>query len=116
MHKKVILFSLLFSLGLGFFGCGAKPARLSSQPSGSRSDVSSGSDSNFVSGGLMCAADSEEQAQEIAEQYGITLKSYGNGVAEFTTEEDPMAVIARGQKNKWTPLSRIGVTHITEGD
>lgn len=54
---------------------------------------------------LMALTDTEEQAQEIAEQYGITLVSYEMGVAVYHTEEDPLEVIARGQEKGYPALS-----------
>ena len=58
-------------------------------------------DENALAG----AADSEQQAQEIAEQYGIELISYENGIAVYHTDEDPYEVIARGEENGYPPLS-----------
>lgn len=61
---------------------------------------------------LMSEAETEEKAREIAEQYGIELVSFENGIALYHTEEDPFEVIARGQENGYAQLSvnfiRIG--------
>ena len=54
---------------------------------------------------LMCEADTEEDAREIAEQYGIEFVSFENGIALYHTEEDPFEVIARGQQNDYPQLS-----------
>lgn len=54
---------------------------------------------------LVALVDTQEEAEEIAEQYGITLTSYENGVAVYHTEEDPYNVIARGQENGYHELS-----------
>lgn len=54
---------------------------------------------------LMCAAESREEAQALAEQYGIALVDYRNGLATFYTEEDPRDVIRRGKDNGWQELS-----------
>lgn len=54
---------------------------------------------------LMSEAETEEEAQEIAEQYGIELISFENGLALYHTEEDPFEVIARGQENGYPQLS-----------
>ena len=54
---------------------------------------------------LMCLADSEAEAQKIAEQYGISLVLFNYGVATFHTEEDPSVVIQRGIDNGWPELS-----------
>ena len=58
---------------------------------------------------LMAAAESEEAAKELAKQYGITLVNYSDGIATFYTEEDPYAVIQKGEKNGWTPLDINGI-------
>lgn len=54
---------------------------------------------------LMATVDTKEEAEEIAELYGIALASFENGVAVYGTEEDPMQVIARGQENNYPQLS-----------
>ena len=54
---------------------------------------------------LICSAESEEEAKQIAEQYGIRLVEYAYGVASFHTEEDPTEVIRRGLEAGWTELS-----------
>lgn len=54
---------------------------------------------------LMTDADTQKEAEDIAEQYGITLVSYENGIAIYQTEEDPYDVIARGQQNGYHELS-----------
>lgn len=54
---------------------------------------------------LICSAESEEEAKQIAEQYGIQLVEFSYGVASFYTEEDPAEVIRRGLEVGWTELS-----------
>ena len=56
--------------------------------------------------------DSEEAAQEIADLYGITLVSVNYGLAKFTTDRDPKAVIAEGKANGWPELSLNRVYHL----
>lgn len=53
---------------------------------------------------LMALVETEEEAQSIAEQYGIEFVSYSNGVAVYKTEEDPAVVIARGEEKGYPPL------------
>ena len=55
---------------------------------------------------LTASANSEEEARDIAEKYGIELVSYGLGVAVFHTDEDPSAVIERGKKQGLPVLSK----------
>lgn len=55
-------------------------------------------------GQLMASAQTQEEAQSIADLYGITLVDWGYGVARFYTDEDPQLVIRRGQENGWPEL------------
>ena len=48
---------------------------------------------------LCCTCETEEEAVEIAELYGIELVSWNNKVAVFHTEEDPRDVIRYGQEH-----------------
>lgn len=61
---------------------------------------------------LICTAESQEEAEEIALQYGITLVEYAYGVATFYTEEDPQEVIRRGIEQGWTELSLNLITKL----
>ena len=54
---------------------------------------------------LVCSAETLEEAEAIAEQYGIKLVDFSYGVATFFTEEDPREVIQRGLDNAWPELS-----------
>ncbi len=56
-------------------------------------------------GSLTALVDTQEEADEVAEQYGITLVSYESGVAVYHTEENPYDVITRGQENGYHELS-----------
>lgn len=53
---------------------------------------------------LCCVCQSEEEAREIAEAYGIELVAYGNGIAAFHTEDDPRDVIQYGKDHNLPPL------------
>ena len=54
---------------------------------------------------LMATVESREEAEAIAQQYGITLVSWGYGIATFFTEENPQDVIQRGLAQGWPELS-----------
>lgn len=54
---------------------------------------------------LVCPAETLEEAEAIAEQYGIELVDFSYGVASFYTEEDPRELIQRGIDNGWPELS-----------
>ena len=62
-------------------------------------------DSFSKRGQLMGEAEDWDNAKEIADLYGITLVNFGHGLALYYTEEDPEAVIARGEENGWPTLS-----------
>lgn len=47
---------------------------------------------------LISFTESREEAEELAQLYGITLQSYGQGVAVYETGEEPQEVISRGEK------------------
>ena len=63
---------------------------------------------------LLCLADSREQAQEIADQYGIELVNFSYGVATFHTTEDPQKIIDMGKEKGYPELSLNGYSHILE--
>lgn len=65
---------------------------------------------------LVAIADTQKEAEDIAEQYGITLVSYENGTAVYQTEEDPYEVIARGQENGYHELSVNYVRRVEEDE
>lgn len=69
------------------------------------SDLGESSSVMIADNPLMADVETEEQAQEIAEQYNIELISFENGIALYHTEEDPFQVIARGEQNGYPQLS-----------
>lgn len=54
---------------------------------------------------MIALADTKEEAQKIAELYGIELVNYSYGVAEYETTKDPQKLIALGEKNNYPALS-----------
>ena len=52
----------------------------------------------------MAMAETEEEAKKIAEQYGIELVSFSDGVAVYQTDEKLADVIARGQEQGYPQL------------
>lgn len=53
---------------------------------------------------LMALVDTREEAEAIAQQYGITFVSFRDGIATFYTDEDPEQVISRGRENGYAAL------------
>ena len=88
--KKMIMFMMTIFL---MTGC----SNGSYIPDG-RKDVVEGKE-------LFCIAESEAQAVRIAEDYGIELVSFADGVAIFHTEDDPDEVIRYGKDNDLVLLS-----------
>lgn len=93
--NKVRLILLLSALLLLFCGCGKQQMEPESVSGPELADH----------GQLYCLAEDQVSAEEIAELYGISLIEFGDGVAIFSTEEDPNAVIEKGQANGWPVLS-----------
>ncbi len=62
---------------------------------------------------LICLADSREEAEQIAKDYGIELVDFAHGVASFHTAEDLGAVLERGkEKNlKQLDINRFNKTY-----
>lgn len=54
---------------------------------------------------LLALVDSEEEAQKIADQYGIMLSSYAFGVAIYTTDQDVDALFQLGKEMGYPELS-----------
>lgn len=57
---------------------------------------------------MVALAESEEEAKQIAELYGIKYIDYAYGVATFETSENPQEVIKRGEKNHYPSISVNG--------
>lgn len=64
-----------------------------------------GTEQMYAKAQLLCEVESQEDAQALAELYGITLVEYRDGLACFYTEEDPREVIRRGKENGWPELT-----------
>ena len=56
--------------------------------------------------------ESEQEAKNVADLYGITFVSFDTGVAVFSTDENPYDVIERGQENGYPPLATNQIYHI----
>ena len=54
---------------------------------------------------LIAAVETLEEAQSIADLYGIELVDWSFSVASYYTDEDPEEVIGRGRENGWPELS-----------
>ena len=93
MVRKYGLLMVLPILLLALLGCSRQEVPLTP------------GETETAGGRLMCFADTEEAAQEIAQLYDIELIKFQNGVAVFSTEENLQEVIQRGVDNGWPKLS-----------
>ena len=59
----------------------------------------------YEPGVLLASVTTQEEAQQIASLYGITLVSVTGTLAKFTTDQDLATVIELGQKNDWPLLT-----------
>lgn len=62
---------------------------------------------------LMACAESQEEAEALARQYGITLVAWEHGIATFHTVEDPREVIQRGIREGLPELSLNYITPLS---
>ncbi len=95
--RKYLIFAVCICSLLGFSGC----AKTESIETGQGQEAVEGME-------LICLADEKEQAEDIADKYGIELVRFENGVASFHTDEDPQKVIDRGKEKGWPELSING--------
>ena len=54
---------------------------------------------------LTALTNTQEEAEEIAELYGIELSSYSYGVATYTTDKNPQELIELGVENDYPALT-----------
>lgn len=104
---------------LGLAACARAEAALVTDPPSNSSAPSDGhnipSPQQVAAGReLMCLAKDQEEAEAVAESYGIELVDFQHGVAVFHTEENPYDVIRRGKENGWTLLSINHVITLTD--
>ena len=62
---------------------------------------------------LLAQVETEEEAEALAEQYGITLVRFRNGIATYHCEGNPIEVIQLGHENGWTLLVLNRVTTLS---
>lgn len=58
-----------------------------------------------ISPQLTALADTLEEAQEIADLYGIELDSYSYGVATYSTDKDIAELLLFGEENNYPTLA-----------
>ena len=108
--SRYLTAGVLLFLAAVLTGCRKSPApEAQTVPAGMTSQETSAPpqtapDTVRADGQLIASAQTREEAQAIAAQYGIVLVDWGYGVAKFYTDEDPGQVIRRGQENGWPEL------------
>ena len=126
MRRIILLMSAVFSLSvLVFTGCtkeaGSRENKKENIMNSQLGDAGSLNENLSTLTGasegreLSAAVNSEDEAKEIATQYGIEFVDFSYGVAVFHTEEDPVSVINRGKKNGWPLLSINGQSYAFGG-
>ena len=118
MKKTVITLGLILLSVTGFCGCGSnreltelliddtdeKKAYVSDETITSTGAVSSEEEISDSSQ-LTALADTLEEAQEIADLYGIELDTYSYGVATYHTDKDISDLIQLGLDNDYPTLA-----------
>ena len=112
--QSVLAVLLLLLVLSGCAGAGADKVRPAERPddtgipkepgSVEEGQIGAGDEGPVEGKELLALVETEEEALRIAELYGIELVSFQYGVAAYHTEEDPVAVIRRGQENGWPAL------------
>ncbi|MBD5508139.1 MAG: hypothetical protein HDR05_08865 [Lachnospiraceae bacterium] len=120
MKRTVIAVGLILLSVAGLCGCGAKhelTELTTDSPEGQQlytpvedetfppADTASSEDENSGSPQLTALADTLEDAQEIADLYGIELVSYSYGVAVYHTDKDISELIQLGLDNDYPTLA-----------
>ena len=118
MKMVVLVSGLILLSAVGLWGCGgdkeltrvtvddniSKLQKL--QPvdeNGSPIDLSETDESMPTE--MIALADTREEAEEIAELYGIELSSYSSGVATYTTDKSAQELIEFGAENGYPELT-----------
>lgn len=110
----------LFMLGIvtaacfmNLVSCGIKPKEIEAvSPSAvvEHSDESISIQSEYAEGEeLFCLVATREDAQKIADMYGITLVTFDQGVATYHAEGNPTDIIAMGAEKGYPPLEQNSI-------
>ncbi len=113
---RIALTVLITTIAMGTL-CGCRRDEAAATPSEGKSHGSEHAQvEEYVKGEeLLCLADSEEEAKEIADMYGVDLVSFSYGVATFHTDDDPQDVIKYGIEQGYPVLEINGYSSIQEG-
>lgn len=69
----------------------------------------------YVPNEVIFLADSEEEAQGVADEYGLTLKSFSYGVAVLDTgDKDACEIVSYGRENGLTPVDLNHIIYLDD--
>ena len=115
MKIVVLVLGLILLATVGLWGCGGKKEltkvavddnipKLQKLVDKNDFSVESSENDGSTTTELTALADNQEEAEEIAELYGIELSSYSYGVATYTTDKNPQELIELGIENEYPAL------------
>jgi hypothetical protein len=115
MKIVVLVLGLILLAAVGLWGCGGKKEltkvavddnipKLQKLVDKNDFSVESSENDGSTTTELTALADNQEEAEEIAELYGIELSSYSYGVATYTTDKNPQELIELGIENEYPAL------------
>ena len=115
MKIVVLVLGLILLAAVGLWGCGGKKEltkvavddnipKLQKLVDKNDFSVESSENRGSTTTELTALADNQEEAEEIAELYGIELSSYSYGVATYTTDKNPQELIELGIENEYPAL------------
>lgn len=115
MKIVVLVLGLILLAAVGLWGCGGKKEltkvavddnipKLQKLVDKNDFSVESSENDGSATTELTALADNQEEAEEIAELYGIELSSYSYGVATYTTDKNPQELIELGIENEYPAL------------
>ena len=115
MKIVVLVLGLILLAAVGLWGCGGKKEltkvavddnipKLQKLVDKNDFSVESSENDGSTTTELTALADNQEEAEEIAELYGIELSSYSYGLATYTTDKNPQELIELGIENEYPAL------------
>lgn len=121
----VLVLGLILLSAAGLWGCGGNREitgvitddslpRFQKLDTEAEGDAPAGSVENEASAAseLIALADTREEAEKIAELYGIELSSYSGGVATYTTDKNPQELIELGAEKDYPELTPNYENHL----
>lgn len=104
MAVRELAFGLLLLLSAGLFGCGSSGKLTGITADDDLPTVPSDHISSTVTE-MTALADTREEAEKIAELYGIELSTYSYGVAVYVTDKTPEELMELGRDNHYPSLT-----------